>query len=83
MMLFMLRSTSKSSRRKRKNENEKKNLQMAALTKRQAPGWRRKQNDLTQTSELRTAPTQTTLLITRMAKLGGRHRTNSNLLCLR
>lgn len=44
---------------------------MAALTKRQAPGWRRKQNDLTQTSELRTAPTQTTLLITRMAKLGG------------
>lgn len=40
---------------------------MAALTKRQAPGWRRKQNDLTQTSELRTAPTQTT----RMAKLGG------------
>lgn len=40
---------------------------MAALTKHQAPGWRRKQNDLT----LKTAPTQTTLLITRMAKLGG------------
>lgn len=44
---------------------------MAALTKHQAPGWRRKQNDLTQISELKTAPTQTTLLITTMAKLEG------------
>lgn len=50
---------------------KKRELHMAALTKRQAPGWRRKQNELTQTSELKTAPTQTTLLSARMAKLGG------------